>query len=66
MEKENSSSKPRRYEPSNDERVNGTSNNEDSEDEAEGEYLEVKNGLFTAAVSLYRRVFTRVLLNEAL
>jgi len=50
MEKENSSSnlnsKPRRYAPSNSERVNGTSNNEDSEDDAEGEYLEVKEWVF--------------------
>lgn len=50
MEKENSSSnfnsKPRRYAPSNGERVNGTSNNEDSEDDAEGEYLEVKKWVF--------------------
>lgn len=47
MEKENSSNncntKPQRYvSPSSEERVNGTSNNEDSEDDVAGEYLEVK------------------------
>ena len=65
MERENSSNnlkpKPRRYVPSNNERVNGTSNNEDScddddddDDDVAGEYLEVKDQKIGLLLLRYR------------
>lgn len=55
----NCNSRPRRYElPSDEERMNGTSNNADFEDEDDddvaGEYLEVKKKIAFAIAGLFK------------